>query len=128
MEQLDPRAEQKLSGPAWEKVRLQIETIHNALTAVSPTARGELMAIYIKYVSEETKGQPFAVLWIKTSKQLVLGLALPEPFDSGELEQAPERHTYAGVTGYLTLKPGELVPSDVPRWARMAYENVKANA
>jgi hypothetical protein len=47
--------------------------------SINESAASELTTIYAKYkVSEESLSQVFAVMWLKTAKKFVLGLAAPE--------------------------------------------------
>ncbi|MGO9108620.1 MAG: hypothetical protein ACLP9L_05245, partial [Thermoguttaceae bacterium] len=70
--------------------------------------------------------QPYAVLWVKKSTELVLGLALPDSTTATEFQSAPKGCKYAGLTKYLVIKPEDQVPSDIQYWAREAYENLKS--
>lgn len=125
MERLDPRAIERISGPAWSRLRLQFEQIHQALIDVAATVHGTLTTIYVKYTDDDRcRSEPFAVLWTKTSKQLVLGLALPETFNADLLGAAPPRHSYAGLTRYLVIAEGETIPVELAEWGRAAYEHV----
>ena len=126
MERLDPRAVERISGPAWEPILPQFTEISNSLLTVSQDTTGELTTIYIKYSGPSTQGRPYAVVWVKKSTELVVGFALPESFDSELLGPAPHRCKYAGLTKYLVIRPGDTLPSDIGTWARQAYEAVKA--
>lgn len=126
MDRMDTRAVQRVGGPAWEQMRLTFEAVSERLLGVCPTATGELISTYVKYASElETKGQPYAVVWLKKASEIVIGLALPEPLCSPKLTAAPPRHVYKGLTGYLTLRPGEPLPDELTQWACMAFESRK---
>ncbi len=78
MERLDERAAQRIAGPSWDEIRPLFAELHDVLIAVSPAASGELTTIYIKYMDKTKSQQPYAVLWIKKSTEMVLGLAVPE--------------------------------------------------
>ena len=109
MERLDPRASKRVSGPSWAKVRPQFERINEALLAVSPETQGMLTTVYVKYAPDPHQ-QPFAVLWVRKSTELVLGLSLPEEFESPHLGESPVGCKYAGLTWYLTVLPEVLEP------------------
>ena len=74
---LDVRATDRVSGPAWKAIKPHIDAVNAALLGVSLTSRGELTRIYIKYTSAETGCQPFAVMWVRSSSEIVIGLAPP---------------------------------------------------
>ena len=84
IERLDDRAAERIAGAAWVDARPTIEAIHKSLILVDPSVTGELTTIYVKYRSD-TQADPFAVLWIKSSKKIVLGLSLPDEFEHGVL-------------------------------------------
>lgn len=105
-------------------MREPFEWIHSRLVAASPTARGELTTIYVKYASDETAGRPFAVVWIKKSSELVVGLSLPENIRPGWCGEAPRGYKYSGLTGYLTVHVGDTFPEDFESFVRLAYNNM----
>jgi len=97
--------------------------VSNQLLAVSPAASAELTTIYVKYTTTQAPTAPaYAVVWLKTSKQFVVGLALPEDVQHPALCAAPAGMMYKGLTKYLVVKPGDTIPEDVVLWARLAYE------
>jgi hypothetical protein len=122
MERLDARAKGKIAGPSWEPLRPQFEAVSEALLAVSPEAQGELTTIYVKFHAKESGSQPFAVIWLRSSAELVIGLSLPPDYKSHELGPAPPRCKYAGLTAYLRLRPNETVPRSFAKWAQDAYQ------
>ena len=124
LERLDARANKRLSSKAWNKIRPQLESIHRALISVSPTASGALTTIYIKYSTKETGMQPYAVLWVKKTTELILGLALPEEYDVGQLAPIGQNLKYAGLTKYLRFVPDSKVPESLVRWAEDAYAHL----
>jgi hypothetical protein len=127
MERLDSRAIDRVSGPAWDKIRSQFVKIHNALISASPHVRGELTTIYVKYTSASETGQkPFAVLWIKSSSKLVLGLTLPESYKDELLVSAPPGHSYAELTKYLVVRPEQDAVDRIEAWAKAALEHMKS--
>jgi hypothetical protein len=127
MGHLDANSIRKTSGPAYDKVRPQLDRITAALLAVSPTAQGILTSSYIRFVEgPEAESVPYAVLWVKSSKRVALGLALPEGVDS-DLLKPPDKHTYGGLTRYFSVVPGGSVPDEIGEWASLAYQNVQSS-
>jgi hypothetical protein len=122
MERLDPRAVKRVSGPSWGKMRPLFDRINSSLLGVSPTVRGELTTIYIKYFEPQLPNRPYAVLWIKKSTLLVLGLSLPEIVESPRLAGPPSHLKYAGITKYMTVEPGQDVPEELAVWATLAHD------
>ena len=125
VERLDKRTIQRVSGPAWDGIRPLFERVSDVLLSVCPTATGELTTIYIKYISADTGGRPYAVVWIRKSTELTVGLALPDGFTSPELQPAPPRYSYSGLTGYFKLAPADEPPAKLEQWAQVAFENLK---
>ncbi|MEI8376611.1 MAG: hypothetical protein WCJ35_27655 [Planctomycetota bacterium] len=67
----------KVSGPAWEQLRGQFMQITRLLLAVSPDASSELVNTYVKFTTNsEPKTRIFAAVWVKSSKRLIVGLAV----------------------------------------------------
>lgn len=126
MERLDPRAEERISGRAWQGMRPQFEQISQALLAVSSSACGELTTIYVKYHTKETGGQPYGVIWLKKSTELVVGFALPEGYDAAELRPPLQGYKYANLTAFLRITPQDNVPALVSQWAHDAYKHVRS--
>ena len=126
MKRLDERAIKRLSGPSWTGLRRQFEKVHEALTSVSPSARGELTTIYVKYVADETRDQPFAVVWLKKSTELVVGLALPDGYELSALGPPLPGYKYAGLTAFLRITSQDIVPPQLAQSAHDAHENVRS--
>ena len=120
----DDKATARLSGRAWDAIRPKLAAINGALLSVSPTAKGELITIYIKYMTAETGQQPFAVLWVKTASEIVLGLALPPDFPTPNVETPQKKISYKGLTKFFRLGVGHEVPDKLCVWAEAAYRNV----
>ncbi|MEI8374626.1 MAG: hypothetical protein WCJ35_17510 [Planctomycetota bacterium] len=125
MERLDPKATDRVSGPAWEPIRPQFNEINDALLQVSKDTKGDLTTIYIKYSGPSTQGRPYAVVWVKKSTELVVGFSLPETVVSPLLVSAPPKHKYAGLTKYLIIHPGDTLPSELATWVQEAYDTAK---
>jgi hypothetical protein len=129
LEKLSSDAVQRINGPSFQPLRQAFFDISEILLSVAQEPVGVLTTIYVKYqlTSALTSGV-FAVLWLKNSKQIVLGLALPEDFESPLLGSAPAGTKYKGITKYLTIKPGDALPEELPQWAAAAYKHASANA
>jgi hypothetical protein len=104
-------------------MRPLFDEVCSTLLSVSPTARGELTTIYIKFLSEETNGRPYAVLWVKRASEMVLGLSLPEDRASPEFEAAPAGCKYAGLTKYLCFHAHDGSPNELLTWALEAHQH-----
>jgi len=125
MGKLDPKAKDKIKGPSWDNLRENFDLMCDQLLAVSPNARGILVTIYVKFTVDNGAMSPvYAVIWIKNSKELILGLALPDEVTSKKLGPAPPRTNYRGLTKYFTLEQGEDVPLELSEWAKEAYKCV----
>lgn len=99
------------------------------LLNVSSESVGVLTTIYVKYqVTAQTDSSVFAVAWLKTSKQIVLGLALPDDVESPLLGTAPSGTKYKGITKYLTIGPADTLPDQLSQWAIRAYQLARAEA
>ena len=86
---LSQRIIAKVSGPAWEPLRGQFMQIARSLLAVSPVADSELMTSYVKFTINVAPQSPvYAAVWLKSSKRLIVGLALPEEYEAVELGRA----------------------------------------
>jgi len=127
MGQLQSQVLEKVSGPAWDQIRPAFLQVNDALLAVGPETRGQLTTIYVKYTTTPAATEVYAVVWIKTSKQIVVGLALPESVEDGGLGNPPAGTRYKGLTKYFVLRPGDGVPERLHEWARAAYEHVRGN-
>jgi hypothetical protein len=124
-ERLDQRAVDRVAGATWDGVRQQFFDISGVLFELTPSVRSELTTIYVKFMRSAAQGeQPFAVVWLKDSKQVTVGLALPSEFFSPITQEAPRGMKYAGLTGYFTVKSGGIVPNEFAELAKTAIENV----
>src|SRR5271166_7145826 len=93
-DRMDPRALVRVSGPSWRKMRPLFDQVSGLLLSVSATARGELTTIYVKFLDQETRPQPYAVLWIKKAREMVLGLSIPDEATPPYFVQAPPGYGY----------------------------------
>jgi hypothetical protein len=124
MGQVQSQVLERISGPAWDQIRPAFLSVSDALLAVGPETCGQLTTIYVKYTGSPAATEVYAVVWIKTSKQLVVGLALPESVEDPELGDPPSGTRYKGLTKYFVLRPGDPIPGRLSEWARAAYEHV----
>jgi hypothetical protein len=125
IERLSDDAIQRVCGPAWEPLKQTFLDMSEVLLSAAPESVGVLTTIYVKYqIGSAPNSAVFAVVWLKNSKQILLGLALPEDFESPLLGPAPTGMKYKGITKYLALKPGEQVPTDLAEWAVAAFATV----
>jgi hypothetical protein len=122
-DRLDQKAIARVSGPAWAKLKPAFLQISETLLGVSPQAASALATIYVKYLPSTSDKRVFAVVWIKTSKQILVGLSLPNDFDSQLLGEAPKGTKYAGLTKYFTVTVDDDIPTEFLGWAKSAYEN-----
>lgn len=126
---LDERAVKRVSGPAWERIRPQFDEVNSALLRVGDDVRGELTTIYIKYKSDKSeKDEPFAVLWVKKSTELLLGLSLPEEVESPSFQEPPNKLKYGQLSKYILIPVGSEVPSDIVQLAEAAYAHTMAKS
>jgi hypothetical protein len=124
---LSQRIIAKVSGPAWEQIRGQFMQIARSLLAVAPDADSELVTNYVKFtVHVAPQSRVFAALWLKSSKRLIVGLALPEDYEADELGPSLPGTMYKGLTKYFVVEQGGVVPKGLAEWAKLAYHNALA--
>ena len=121
---LSQRILAKVSGPAWEQLRGQFMQIARSLLAVSPDADSELMTSYVKFTVHNDAGSPvFAAVWLKNSKRLIVGLALPKDYEAKGLGPSLPGTMYKGLNKYFVVEQGSAVPKGLAEWAGLAYQN-----
>ncbi len=121
-ERLDPRACERVKGSAWDGIRSQFLELSKILLDVAPSTVSELTTIYVKYLPmRNAEAKPFAVVWLKNSKQMTVGLALPISAQSHGVGPPPLGMSYAGLTGYVTISAGESLPDELSELARLAF-------
>jgi len=99
--------------------------LSDRLLAVSADTLGTLTTIYVKYqINSSPNSEVYAVAWLKTSKQIVVGLALPKDLDSPHLVSAPVGMNYKGITKYFKIAQGDSLPTELDEWAKMAFHYV----
>jgi hypothetical protein len=129
LERISQDAIQRVNGPSWAPLRQAFITISEVLLGVSEEAFGVLTTIYVKYqMTNSPNSGVYAVAWLKDSKQIVVGLSLPEDYESELLGPAPPRSNYKGITRYFTVRPGESVPDELCQWATAAFQNASAKS
>ena len=124
MAALSQRIIAKVSGSAWESLRGQFMQISRLLLAASPDADSELMTSYVKFtVQTAFQSHVFAAIWLKSSKRLIVGLALPEEFEAEQLGPSLPGTMYKGLNKYFVVERGGAMPDDLAEWAKTAYQN-----
>jgi len=120
---LDVNAIEKVNGPAWTLLRQQFLDISKILLGVSSCVCGQLTTVYVKYEFQRSnEWAVFAVIWLKKSSELVVGLALPKDYNSRELHSAPPGMRYAGLTKYFTVQRGKQPTEELTSWAKHAFD------
>ena len=124
MENLLQELEKRTSNPKWEPLRGQLLEICRKLLDVSPDAKSEIVSYYVKFSVDATSLSPtYAAVWLKNTKRLIVGLALPEGYEAEELGTALPGTTYKGLTKYFTVERGGDVPQNLGTWIELAYQN-----
>ena len=125
MGKLSEHAIQRVSTPTWDRLRPQFLEMGRLLLGMSLDVNSEFISHYIKFmISTGPNSPPFAVVWLKNTKRLIIGMALPETYEAEEFGPSLPGTAYKGLTKYFTVEPGTAVPKGFSEWARLAYENV----
>lgn len=123
LERIDPRALERTKGPAWDGLRRQFLEISETLLSLSPQVSTEFTTIYLKFLTTNAIDRKIlAVVWLKKGTELVVGLAVPPSFEARCFIKAPPGCKYAGLNGYIKIKPGEEVPAELRVWAAEALK------
>lgn len=118
MPELDPRAVKRVSGPAWRPLKAAVLQIAETLLGVSDQATSEMGTIHVRF--ERPDGSIYAIMWLKKSARVVVGLALDDA--PGErLHEPPADMIFPGLTRYFTVTGGEAVPPELAAWASAAF-------
>jgi len=79
---------------------------------------------YVKFTINTAPQNPvFAAVWYKSSKRLIVGLALPEDYEAEGLGPSLPGTIYKGLTKYFVVERGSAVPKGLADWAKTAYQN-----
>lgn len=123
-DRIDERIFKRIDGPKWAGIRKSFPPVNEDLLSVAPNTRARLTTIYVKYELTAQDGSPvYAVVWLKRSSELVVGLCLPDSVKSKTLGPAPAGMIYAGLTKYITIPQGEPPPLELKKWAKLAYDH-----
>ncbi len=129
IKRLSTDAVQRVSGPSWQPLKAAFLDISGILLSVSPDSIGTLTTIYVKFqLNSAPSAGVYAVVWLKTSKELVVGLSLSDDFSSPHLGEAPPGMKYKGINRYFSLKPGQPIPVLIAEWATEAYRYATSQA
>ena len=130
LSRLSRTAVAKVSGDAWAPLRPLFMELSQDLLAVSQDAQGELTTIYVRFtVTTEVASPAYSVIWIKSIKQLVVGLALPPAsINAAQIVPCPKGYNYKGLTAYFVLKPGDQIPENFDALSVLAYNEAKRGA
>ena len=123
IDQLGPKAIAKISGKAWDELRLNFLVLCGMLLEVSPDAYGELSSTYVKFTIGNTHiCRVYAAMWVKNSKSFTVGLALPDECKHPIFTDALKGMSYKGLTKYITITSEDSIPGEFGEWAEIAYK------
>jgi hypothetical protein len=123
MRELPQHVIAKVSGPAWEQLRRQFSEIGRLLLDVSANARSDLFTTYVRFTAHASPESPaYAAVWYRSSKRLIVGLALPEDCEAEELGPALPGTMYKGLSKYFVVERGGVVPQGLATWAKAAHQ------
>jgi hypothetical protein len=119
----DTRIAARISTKGWGALRPAFEEVHQSLLSADEGVTAELTTIYVKYKDGAQPNSPvFAVVWLKTTKRIDIGLALPDESFDVSLMQRPSSLRYPPLNSFITISPGDSVPERFAEWARVAFE------
>jgi len=123
IDQLGPKAIAKISGKAWDELRLNLLIVCGLLLDVSPDAYGELTTTYVKFtIANKHISRVYAAMFVKNSKSFTVGFALPDDCKHPMFTDALKGMTYKGLTKYVTITSQDSIPEECGEWAKIAYE------
>ncbi len=122
MERLDIRAIERISGPSWDHIRSLFGCIHRALIDTDGCVGGTLTTIYVKYGLSNNNSSPFAVVWLKKSNEIIVGLSLPPEVELEGLSDPIPGYKYSGLTRYIRLNADSILPIDFSTWVGLAFQ------
>lgn len=120
---------ERINGPLWKALREKIISIHETLLSINDSIIPELTTIYVKYkVSNSSLFSVFAVMWVKTTKEVVVGLATQDRINHQAIIDPPSKMKYRGLVSYIRITAADEVPKELNEWAQNAYMNIKGNS
>ena len=123
IDQLGPKAIAKISGKAWDELRLNFLVVSGMLLDVSPDAFGELTTTYVKFTMGNTHiSRVYAAMCVKNSKSFTVGFALPDDCKHPIFTDALKGMSYKGLTKYVTITSEDTIPEQFSDWAEIAYK------
>jgi hypothetical protein len=100
--------------------------IGQSLLDVAADVHCEALPKYVKFTTEASPNSPaYAVVWLKSSTRMIIGLALPETSAAQGLGPPLPGMVYKGLTKYFTVERGGTVPNGFAKWGRMAYHHTR---
>jgi len=125
IDHLGPKAIERISGKAWDQLRLNFLMVCGQLLGVSPDCYGELTTTYVKFTIGNTHlSRVYAAIWVKNSKSFTVGLALPDECKHPMFTEALKGMSYKGLTKYITIMPEDMIPDQCSEWAEIAYKGI----
>ena len=121
----DPLIDDKLESKGWDALRPVFSEIHGTLLSADAAASSKAETIYIKYrLKDDVYGKVFAVVWIRTTKRLTVGLALPDDIGHPLLGPQPPRMNFPPLNRFFVVEQGGAAPEELSDWAKVAYKHV----
>src|SRR5438128_762712 len=118
----DSRIDERIRGSSWDSVRERFLAVHGMLLGVDENASSELTTIYVKYkITQDPLAAVYGVVWLKSSKQLWLGLALPDIPPHHCLVSAPAGMRYKNLNAYCRLDEMDRLPPEFTNWIKNAF-------
>ncbi len=121
LERLDERAISRVNGAAWTTLRGAFFRVAKALLAVSPQTRSQLTTIYVKFCVDDQLDTVYAVVWLKTSRQIVVGLNVPEEHRPISVPRSMPGHAYKNLNAYFVIDPDDVIPDRLFDCIPVAY-------
>ncbi len=119
--------EERVMGPVWSGVRAKILDVQQVLSTTDEHAAFEPSTIYVKCKTRDEPLAPvFAVIWMRSAREVVLGLATPEPIVHACAIAPPAKMKYKGLTTYVPITEAEPLPRELADWSRQAFVHASA--
>ena len=128
LERLDERAISRVNGAAWTLLRGSFFRVAKALLAVSPQTRSQLTTIYVKFCVDDKLDTVYAVVWLKTSRQIVVGLNLSEEQRPLAVPRSMPGHAYKNLNAYFVIDPDDVMPNGLFDSIPAAYHHALSSA